>query len=96
MITKTKEQISLLPSPPPKNALHEVAKLIRDFTLRMQIEGFLDNATQPIRVLCEKFRAAVRGAVPEFEPFVKEQSDKEENLSKKLIYIDEVYRQMGK
>lgn len=73
MIFKTHEQISLLPKPPPKNALNEVAKLIKDFDADIQrnIQGvpFKEGIIQRIRVPTEQFRRTIRGTAPEFRPF---------------------------
>jgi hypothetical protein len=94
MITKTREQIDSLPSPPPENALNEVAKLIRDFNWCMRIEGIPDNVTQHIRVLCKDFGAAIRETAPEFGSCTKLQeegdssSGESSNSGEKHFYVD--------
>ncbi|KAF5355093.1 hypothetical protein D9756_005579 [Leucocoprinus leucothites] len=73
MIAKTRQQIELLPKPPPQNALNEVAKLIKDFDADMKrhIEGvpYKEGIIQRIRVPCKKFRRVIRATAPEFRPF---------------------------
>ena len=73
MINKTREQIELLPKPPPKNAMNEVAKLIKNFdsSMRMHIEGIPDKEgiVQQIRAPCGRFRCTIRRTAPEFRPF---------------------------
>lgn len=73
MINKTQKQIELLPKPPPKNALNEVAKLIKDFdsSLRMHIEGVPDKEgiIQQNRAPYGRFRSVIRRTAPEFRPF---------------------------
>ncbi len=73
MISKTRNQIDILPKPPPKNALNEVVKLIKDFdsSLRMHVEGLPDKEgiIQQIRAPSERFRCIIRTTAPEFRPF---------------------------
>jgi len=73
MISKTREQIGLLPKPPPQNALNEVAKLIKDFDADMQrhVEGvpYKEGIIQRIRIPQEKFCRAIRATAPDLRPF---------------------------
>jgi len=73
MISRTREQIELLPKPPPQNALNEVAKLIKDFDADMppHVEGvpYKEGIIQRIRNPQEKFRCAIRATAPDFRPF---------------------------
>ncbi len=75
MINKTRQQIELLPKPPPTNAFNEVAKLIKDFdsSMRLHIEGVSDKEgiIQQIRIPCGRFRESIQGTAPEFRPFSK-------------------------
>lgn len=97
-ITEIREQVDLLPDPSSltNHALHEVAKLIRGFSSSMRFESISDVA-QRIRILCEGFRTAISAKAPEFRFFSKEEDKLEEesnDFGKKIVYIDEVYRQM--
>jgi hypothetical protein len=78
MINKTQKQIELLPKPPPKNALNEVAKRIRDFdsSVRIHVAGVPDKGgiIQQIRTPFNQFRHAIRGTAPEFRPFSEPES----------------------
>ena len=73
MILRTREQIELLPKPPPQNALNEVAKLIKDFDadVRRHIEGvpYKEGIIQRIRIPQEEFCRAIRATAPDFRPF---------------------------
>lgn len=79
MINKTHNQITLLPKPPPQNAMNEVAKLIKDFdtSMRLHIEGVPDREgiIQQIRFPCGRFRRTIHGTAPEFRPFSKPQEE---------------------
>ena len=72
MISRTREQIGLLPKPPPQNALNEVAKLIKDFDadVRRHIEGvpYKEGIIQRIRNPQGKFRRAIYATAPDFRP----------------------------
>ncbi|KAJ3560537.1 hypothetical protein NP233_g10774 [Leucocoprinus birnbaumii] len=73
MISKTRKEIGDLPKPPPRNALNEVARLIKDFDadVRHHIEGvpYKEGIIQQIRGPSKKFRRAIRATAPEFKPF---------------------------
>jgi len=73
MISRTREQIELLPKPPPQNALNEVAKLIKDFDadMRRHVEGvpYREGIIQRIRIPQEEFCRAIRATASDFRPF---------------------------
>lgn len=73
MITKTRQQMAVLPKGPPQNALNEIAKLIKDFDadMRRQIDGVSSKGgiIQQIRVSSECFRRTIRGTAPKFWPY---------------------------
>ncbi|KAF9442902.1 hypothetical protein P691DRAFT_797792 [Macrolepiota fuliginosa MF-IS2] len=85
MVAKTRQQIALLPKPPPQNALNEVAKLIKDFDadMRQHIEGvpYKEGIVQQIRVPCDRFRRDIRRTAPEFRPFEEPYFGKQKTLA---------------
>ena len=90
MISRTREQIELLPKPPWQNALNEVAKLIKDFDadVRRHIEGvpYKEGIIQRIRNPQGKFRRAIRATAPDFQPFNRP-TDSETEIRETPSYV---------